>query len=102
MFQHTAARRRLEIIGYIAYFQLLFQHTAARRRLGSCYSSQGSAIKVSTHSRPKAAGKHICIVHICIHVSTHSRPKAAGINPTETVDSVMVSTHSRPKAAGNC
>ena len=81
---------------------LRFQHTAARRRLGSCYSSQGSAIKVSTHSRPKAAGKHICIVHICIHVSTHSRPKAAGINPTETVDSVMVSTHSRPKAAGNC
>ena len=33
---------------------------------------------VSTHSRPKAAGKHTCLVHICIHVSTHSRPKAAG------------------------
>ena len=34
LFQHTAARRRLELNHYIGESEKLFQHTAARRRLG--------------------------------------------------------------------
>ena len=56
--------------------------------------------KVSTHSRPKAAG----ILRVSRAgeslVSTHSRPKAAG-ECDDLVNQVnKVSTHSRPKAAG--
>ena len=35
----------------------MFQHTAARRRLASLVISNGIPIDVSTHSRPKAAGR---------------------------------------------
>ena len=55
----------------------VFQHTAARRRLeGGTFFAVG-VVKVSTHSRPKAAGKQLGIVVQMVHVSTHSRPKAA-------------------------
>ena len=33
---------------------------------------------VSTHSRPKAAGRILLLFRLLITVSTHSRPKAAG------------------------
>ena len=33
---------------------------------------------VSTHSRPKAAGRHVVTIDRVLEVSTHSRPKAAG------------------------
>ena len=78
---------------------------------------------VSTHSRPKAAGKIKTLRHLYASVSTHSRPKAAGATvkancrswvrfntqPPEGgwIDRAQqrrnrqrVSTHSRPKAAG--
>ena len=78
-FQHTAARRRLEhkqdsrLCGVPCFntqppeggWKLLtavlttvagFQHTAARRRLGGLDLSGKWLHKVSTHSRPKAAG----------------------------------------------
>ena len=103
--------------------RLLFQHTAARRRLEPWPELRPIAIFVSTHSRPKAAGArldHLSPVHL---VSTHSRPKAAGTHhyqfwllresfntqPPEggwpvhynVGDEIPeVSTHSRPKAAG--
>ena len=56
MFQHTAARRRLEmrLIGLL--FEKRFQHTAARRRLDESYEDAFNSAIVSTHSRPKAAG----------------------------------------------
>ena len=38
--------------------------------------------KVSTHSRPKAAGVNGFLFFVDILVSTHSRPKAAGPNTT--------------------
>ena len=59
LFQHTAARRRLvadcynEILGD----RLPFQHTAARRRLAVPKNAWLGVTVVSTHSRPKAAGK---------------------------------------------
>ena len=56
---------------------------------------------VSTHSRPKAAGKDLGYGDIEIIVSTHSRPKAAGSNRGgRDSGGNCVSTHSRPKAAG--
>ena len=56
--------------------------------------------KVSTHSRPKAAGSHPSAPVLRFIVSTHSRPKAAGAAAAYTLDDYRVSTHSRPKAAG--
>ena len=102
---------------------LVFQHTAARRRLDVVLVKQNLAAIVSTHSRPKAAGIKIEFGHMGFLVSTHSRPKAAGpIKPdtttpaasfntqppeggwelknTEFTHATVVSTHSRPKAAG--
>ena len=102
---------------------ILFQHTAARRRLDSKYARQPPQLSVSTHSRPKAAGGGCQIAALCLCVSTHSRPKAAGLigagfaarrnrfntQPPEggwdkdlvvQVLDFAVSTHSRPKAAG--
>ena len=41
-------------------------------------TSLGVDIAVSTHSRPKAAGKDLILKPPFVLVSTHSRPKAAG------------------------
>ena len=79
--------------------------------------------KVSTHSRPKAAGLPCGTKSFSGAVSTHSRPKAAGTRLNErkllvlfqhtaarrrlahsriaAKYSELVSTHSRPKAAGH-
>ena len=43
-----------------------------------CPLKQWLVLNVSTHSRPKAAGKVIMKKYELITVSTHSRPKAAG------------------------
>ena len=55
-----------------------FQHTAARRRLGPNEMPFTFFGKVSTHSRPKAAGWDAGRKIYTSMVSTHSRPKAAG------------------------
>ena len=55
---------------------------------------------VSTHSRPKAAGKDLALQESKTFVSTHSRPKAAGPRCRARYPRPAVSTHSRPKAAG--
>ena len=79
---------------------ITFQHTAARRRLAGCirlslplprfntqppeggwlFHLKAKVIqkKVSTHSRPKAAGSKLGLEYRFSQVSTHSRPKAAG------------------------
>ena len=55
-FQHTAARRRLLHESLLSTTkQARFQHTAARRRLRDNPLFKNAPIKVSTHSRPKAA-----------------------------------------------
>ena len=56
----------------------MFQHTAARRRLGPLEYIFKNCMPVSTHSRPKAAGKMQKVRFLVWVVSTHSRPKAAG------------------------
>ena len=57
-----------------------FQHTAARRRLGGVSVWRLPSVGVSTHSRPKAAGKGMPLNLSKFSVSTHSRPKAAGLS----------------------
>ena len=99
-FQHTAARRRLVAVGAAIIHVWMFQHTAARRRLGKWTFNSDGSVKVSTHSRPKAAGIVDRQVFERRDVSTHSRPKAAGLNPPLRRVWCFVSTHSRPKAAG--
>ena len=78
-----------------------FQHTAARRRLAAGLGIMRTVRRVSTHSRPKAAGQvELADVLPCV-VSTHSRPKAAGNRAAaDAAKKAEVSTHSRPKAAG--
>ena len=101
----------------------MFQHTAARRRLAIQDGMKQPNMKVSTHSRPKAAGVLFITVLISakgfntqppeggwsqpgtssdrLNVSTHSRPKAAGSDfGGGWKVTIYVSTHSRPKAAG--
>ena len=56
-----------------------FQHTAARRRLNVGYYTYGGYEIVSTHSRPKAAVIAVKRYDGKCKVSTHSRPKAAEI-----------------------
>ena len=78
---------------------LLFQHTAARRRLDFDVFSVFWCC-VSTHSRPKAAVLWYIQSDSGICVSTHSRPKAAALSRFTIKRNFSVSTHSRPKAAG--
>ena len=121
-FQHTAARRRLvnrkrrkpkhccfntqppeggwDLIEVAPLRANLFQHTAARRRLAAAAQALAAAYRVSTHSRPKAAGQGLKTGSRPAIVSTHSRPKAAGKQRELIAKANAVSTHSRPKAAG--
>ena len=78
MFQHTAARRRLQDLTRPGRGRRRFQHTAARRRLPERMREHLEAQRVSTHSRPKAAARYpIYLNNLFSVVSTHSRPKAA-------------------------
>ena len=79
----------------------LFQHTAARRRLDQTIACFAFNFGVSTHSRPKAAGNTFYIISHKI-ICFNTQPPEGGwvsTSPTETAAAV-VSTHSRPKAAG--
>ena len=61
----------------------LFQHTAARRRLNCCMGESDEYCGVSTHSRPKAAETGFANNAAARAVSTHSRPKAAEPAPPQ-------------------
>ena len=122
-FQLTAARRRLVNSGVRTCCHWWFQLTAARRRLGDFVTRHPPRGKVSTHSRPKAAGEGLgnpALVAAMFQLTAARRRlaffalfflemtmfqltaarrrlaagKLAHIKPT------IVSTHSRPKAAG--
>ena len=77
-----------------------FQLTAARRRLGAEAEAKAKAERVSTHSRPKAAGAAVINTEM-IHESFNSQPPEGGWSEAAWLASLKgVSTHSRPKAAG--
>ena len=98
MFQHTAARRRLQLLLFDRNILFLFQHTAARRRLaqilayriyfssfntqppeGGCRSGHRSCRDLpSFNTQPPEGGWPDAVLYrIDALVSTHSRPKAA-------------------------
>ena len=55
------------------YYQIFrFQHTAARRRLGGLKRSSEMDLRVSTHSRPKAAGLSMMAVFFGCSVFQHT------------------------------
>ena len=124
MFQHTAARRRLDVFTIIPKIAHTYVSTHSRPKAagGSIelelmdeygfntqppeggwplpFDAEIDIEVVSTHSRPKAAGAEPASTSLIPSVSTHSRPKAAGAPPPRPPDEAEVSTHSRPKAAG--
>ena len=123
MFQHTAARRRLDALRVNCVRNGRFQHTAARRRLGfvrkssqpslDCFNTQppeGGWVPYDPPKFVKAEFQHTAARRrldnantadvVVRHVSTHSRPKAAGADVAIPRVHETVSTHSRPKAAG--
>ena len=121
MFQLTAARRRLAEGWYGKNGSKWFQLTAARRRLATrpilnvtldSFNSQppeggwlGNAVAwcndhVSTHSRPKAAGKHSGTSTSQKNSFNSQPPEGGWVIARLHRTGIVVSTHSRPKAAG--
>ena len=100
----------------------MFQHTAARRRLALSLLVRHGNITVSTHSRPKAAGrfyKRCSLSKPCFNTqppeggwkikgfgtavlqSFNTQPPEGGWMMCFLIEyTALVSTHSRPKAAG--
>ena len=78
-----------------------FQHTAARRRLGFSILTNTFNVAVSTHSRPKAAGRHLRLL-ANRPLSFNTQPPEGGwVEKYKGIPPYKVSTHSRPKAAGS-
>ena len=123
MFQHTAARRRLPHSFLMLIHIHLFQHTAARRRLRAREVAATMQVRVSTHSRPKAAAFTDMSVSSMVmpfqhtaarrrlpanieqsfyfFISFNTQPPEGGCTALWRWDNANrpVSTHSRPKAA---
>ena len=101
MFQHAAARRRLDKKTRCLLVWRGFQHAAARRRLGCQSLEHIPKAAVSTRSRPKAAGGQNCRIR-CRWYSFNTQPPEGGwmTFSNKFISSNGVSTRSRPKAAG--
>ena len=76
-FQHTAARRRLDSAAPLMLLFRAFQHTAARRRLVYKSLKDDKAIRFNTQP-PEGGWSSMRRMAGFAIVSTHSRPKAAG------------------------
>ena len=79
MFQHTAARSRLEVMFTNMHTVFCF-NTQPPEGGWDKRKFNAHELTVSTHSRPKAAGDFIRAASMLSEVSTHSRPKAAGLS----------------------
>ena len=77
----------------------MFQHTAARRRLQLGINIGVKQNYVSTHSRAEAAARYILGTAEPRKVSTHSRAEAAAARRNGGLINAGVSTHSRAEAA---
>ena len=80
MFQHTAARRRLDLTTSLIFWTREFQHTAARRRLDARKVERIKLLLVSTHSRPKAAGFTLLKFPCCL-TCFNTQPPEGGWPP---------------------
>ena len=121
MFQHTAARRRLQLRIELQSIQSMFQHTAARRRLRRKMPFADS--KSSFNTQPPEGGCLLILIVIKRRERFNTQPPEGGCNwhsfsfdsisPFQhtaarrrlhcgfivAIHSYIVSTHSRPKAA---
>ena len=99
-FQHTAARRRLpNVICSKACGCQWFQHTAARRRLPQYSHSAIDNDFVSTHSRPKAAAAVSFWKYNIIH-SFNTQPLEGGCNRFNFSASSRVGFNTQPPEGG--
>ena len=99
MFQHTAARRRLVPSASCTRSPNLFQHTAARRRLARWLGVSGLIVKVSTHSRPKAAG--LPFVLPCLFVECfNTQPPEGGWKRIRVFNSLNKRFNTQPPEGG--
>ena len=101
LFQHTAARRRLDMRNAVTARPIWFQHTAARRRLDRDRRPE-SAIRAGFNTQPpeggwrNRAGRGFGIASFQ-HTAARRRLGRCFLTHPPTN---LVSTHSRPKAAG--
>ena len=96
-FQLTAARRRLVNSGVRTCCHWWFQLTAARRRLGDFVTRHPPRGKVSTHSRPKAAGEGLgnpALVAAMFQL-TAARRRLAGNDEEATAEALFQLTAAR-------
>ena len=100
VFQHTAARRRLDKAAMLKAENPLFQHTAARRRLGL---ADGDLIEVTEAFQHTAARRrlgHTADTFAQLVGFNTQPPEGGWMSASTELDRYIVSTHSRPKAAG--
>ena len=126
MFQHTAARRRLDETDRnrcrLCSFNTQppeggWSHLRRKQTVYSSFNTQppeGGWLKRASSPTSHSTFQHTAarrrlekdckypLIGFRVQVSTHSRPKAAGFLPLPNCLQVEVSTHSRPKAAGPC
>ena len=102
MFQHTAARRRLDVPFNISNPFIMFQHTAARRRLAAWQPVP----LIDTRFQHTAARRRLVLQLVIARQNTWFQHTAArrrlGKSMRIKGRGRYVSTHSRPKAAGGC
>ena len=77
----------------------MFQHTAARRRLGVYDAVITGDYRVSTHSRPKAAGIDICIQRL-VNTRFNTQPPEGGWSSDKTSESSNPSFNTQPPEGG--
>ena len=98
-FQHTVARRRLAPETRAGFAARWFQHTAARRRLGTNHRAHQRVHLVSTHSRPKAAGKHT-LPFLFFTDSFNTQPPEGGWHPIPNTTESASCFNTQPPEGG--
>ena len=83
----------------ISFCVSMFQHTAARRRLEPNQAEPTLVNTVSTHSRPKAAGPSL-INHIYCVFSFNTQPPEGGWAHHSYIRRALVSFNTQPPEGG--
>ena len=99
LFQHTAARRRLHTPCHNWIAIMMFQHTAARRRLPNFTSVKAVKILVSTHSRAEAAATFV-FSYDHIHNSFNTQPRGGGCKARKTKANCGQRFNTQPRGGG--
>ena len=101
MFQHAAARRRLDLRWYGAAPARQFQHAAARRRLDRMTTPKSKKNWFQHAAARRRLGPYWLFSAYLLGFNTQP-PEGGWVFFARTVIRLIVSTRSRPKAAGKC